>query len=187
MAAVRTILACVTALALLGSGAAQAVTPRQEKRIDAMAKALDAGGPKKTMERYFHMSDPAEGVAYGAGYALVETGDPTAVKVGVAVLGVSDGGVTEELTSSLAIALAKKPEVVLTYYTQLDRGLRRRICIPFLAADRPDADAYAKAALHRAERALNAVSDPAVAEGKAACLQAVSDSRAAIGRARSKR
>jgi hypothetical protein len=180
MTAIRKILASVTALALLCSPAAHAVTPRQKQRIDAMAKVLDAEGPRKALERYFHLKDPADGPKGGSGYALVETGDPTAIRVGVAVLAESDGGVSESLHSSLAVALAKNPTAVLSYYSQIPPGNRQNICVPFISADDPNGDAQAKAALARAERALKSVHDPALAAGKAACLEEVRDYRAAM-------
>jgi hypothetical protein len=178
MAAIRTILASAAVLAFFASTAAEAVTPRQRQRIDAMAKVLDAEGPKKALERYFYVKDPAARATGGSGYALVETGDPTAVRVGVAVLAESDGGVSESLHSSLAIALAKNPTAVLAHYAQIPPGSRENICVPFISED--DSDAQAKAALARAERALKSVHDPALAAGKAACLAEVRDYRAAL-------
>jgi hypothetical protein len=181
MAAIRTVLASVTALAMLAS-TAHAVTPKQRQRIDAMVKALDSDGPTKTLLQYFHLEDPDVGTKDGAGYALVETGDPTAVRVGVAVMAESDAGVSESLHSSLAIALTKNPAAVLAYYPQIKPANRKNICVPFIAADDPNSAALAKAALARAERALNTVHDPALAAGKAACLEKVRDYRAALRR-----
>jgi len=182
VATIRTILASVTVLALLGSNAALAVTLKQRQRIEAMAKVLDSDGPKRALERYFHLKDPAEETAGGSGYALVETGDPTAIRVGVAVLRESDAGVSESLKSSLAIALARNPTAVLSHYDQIGPSNRQNVCVPFIAADDPNPDAEAKAALARAERALKTVHDPALAAARDACLGAVRDYRAAMRR-----
>ena len=144
--------------AVLASSSAEPATT-----VARIESDLSSKGGHYVIEHYFS----CEGRT-GIGYRLVESGDSSAVALGVQVLRYSDACVSELLQSALGVAMARAPTVVLPYVNTSDLLGAGQICFPFIDAE--DASFKLEAARTRAKRALARVHLPQLEKQKAACL-----------------
>ncbi|HXC55184.1 MAG TPA: hypothetical protein VNU97_07820 [Rhizomicrobium sp.] len=132
-------------------------------RIEA---SLRQAGPAATLKRYFDCDN-------GIGWKLVETGDPRAVKIALAVLPVVDACYGEVMAIELGWAMSNNPALMLGYARQYPDAFADW-CYPGLIEP---TDAEWNAALAKAERAISGVHDPKLAAARATCLRAIVQAR----------
>jgi hypothetical protein len=156
----------IAGLALLlvtGVGARAASHDAQLKRIE---DSLKRAGPGATMKKYFSCDNDKA-------WALIDSGDPRAVKIGLAFLPVVDACYSEVLSVSLGYALTNNPTLMLGYQKDYPKDFAEW-CVPGLIGP---TQAEWKAAIDRAEKAIKSVTDPRLDKAKQICLKEVADSR----------
>lgn len=151
---------------------AGAVAPAGDANIsvETLQKSMMADGPAQTLKTYFECSRPE-------GYRLIQSGDRRAIDLAAKLLDSSDGCDTEMLLSSLAIAIQKNPEAVLSHMSAVLGGHADPLtfCVPFIAEDVSATDALA--ILARSEQSLLKVKRPDVQKARQTCLDAIRKSR----------
>lgn len=140
--------------------AANALTPEQDLLLHKIQASLQSVGGRETIKKYFDCSN-------GPGYALVASGDPSAVRLGIDLASSSDACSAEVLGSSLADAMRNNPEAVLPYVNSSPFFQDYHICTPAMI-ETPYDDTMAS--LKRQERALKSVHNPAVIKQRNMCL-----------------
>ncbi|MBV8977882.1 MAG: hypothetical protein JO261_04495 [Alphaproteobacteria bacterium] len=126
-----------------------------------MEKDFAARRAQFVIERYFDCQ-------HGSGYRLVDSGDPSSVKLAATLLAHADACVTESLQTALGTAMARRPAVVLPYVNTNERLQAARICLPFISDE--DSPARRQAVVARTRRALLRVHSRTLARQRAACL-----------------
>jgi hypothetical protein len=149
---------------LSATAAAQAGShDSQLKRIEDSLKRV---GPEATMKRYF-------GCDNDKAWALIDSGNPRAVKIGLAFLPVADACYSEVLSVSLGFALTSNPSLMLGYQKDYPKEFPEW-CVPGLIGP---TQAEWTAAIDKAEKAIKSVSDPKLDKARQICLKQVADSR----------
>jgi hypothetical protein len=149
---------------LLTTTAGQAASHDADfKRIE---DSLKRRGPEATLKKYF-------GCDNDKAWALIDSGDPRAVKIGLAFLPVADACYSEVLSVSLGYALTNNPALMLGYQKDYPEAFPEW-CVPGLIGP---TQAEWTAAINKAEKAIRSVSDPKLDKAKQICLKQVADSR----------
>lgn len=145
---------------------AQSQTAEQELR--AIETSLDTEGVAQTLKTWFDCDS-------GKGYSLVASGDSRAVDMAFRLLRQSDACFSEQLMSSLATALASKPDIVLNAYAHQSWIFERfpdEFCVPFMDAEATSKETVLRT-LNRIRQTLERVARPDLQHVKQACLDAV--------------
>lgn len=116
----------------------------------------------------------------GKGYNVVAAGGAGA-DLGVQLLKASSSACASEmLIQALAQAMQKTPAAVLPYVDTSDQLSHDQICLP-MGIEEPDA--VTRRNIAASTKALNSVTDPKLAAQKAACLAAIQQVAANLGKA----
>ena len=114
------------------------------------------------------------------GLQWVARGSPEALAAAVRALPKADGHAGEALLDALGRAMQVEPARVLALVGTSDLLAPRYICVPSLFGD--DAPQRVKAELERSRKAIESVSDPALARPREACLAELAQAQSAIDR-----
>jgi len=155
--------ACILGFLTATPGAQAASHDAELKRIEDSLKRL---GPDATMKKYF-------GCDNDKAWSLIDSGDPRAVKIGLAFLPVADACYSEVLSISLGYALTNNPILMLGYQKDYPDAFPEW-CVPGLIGP---TQAEWTAAINKAEKAIKSVTDPKLDKAKQICLKQVADSR----------
>lgn len=112
--------------------------------------------------------------------ARVAAGNPDAIDAAAAALSKTDAGDHMMLRSALARAMQVAPERVLGLVGTgkgLDAGA---ICVPFLSED--ESPQVLKETVAKSRKAIESVTDPALADARTACLAEVASAEAVLDR-----
>jgi hypothetical protein len=154
----------VAFLALAVTASAQAAS--HDTQIRRIEDSLKRFGPDATMKKYF-------GCDNDKAWALIDSGDPRAVKIGLAFLPAADACYSEVLSVSLGYALTNNPSLMLGYQKDYPKEFPEW-CVPGLIGP---TQAEWTAAIDRAEKAVRSVTDPKLDKAKQICLKQIADSR----------
>lgn len=139
------------------------------RKVTCVALALALGGCSVK---------PAIDVTSDDGLAQVAKGNPDAVEAAGKALTRADAADAEKLRGALVLAMQVAPDKVLALVGRDEALAPQSICVP--RVDENETPQGNKAALARSRKAIESVTDPALAKAKEACLAELVQSEAAF-------